>query len=69
LSIDDSLKEIVIPKEHAGFWLDRHGAWHCRDGRFQHRKIIETFHSCIRKDEGGFHLTQRNGDFKESVYP
>jgi hypothetical protein len=63
------LPEIVIPKEAAVFFLDEHGYWrHKEQGKFEHRKIINYFHSCIRKDENGYHLRQRLGDRVEKVY-
>ena len=62
------LKQVVIPKEKAVFWLDGRGRWHGEGGKFQHRKIIEHFHSSIRKDKQGFHLMQRHRDFIEKVY-
>jgi hypothetical protein len=61
--------EIVIPKEAAVFFLDEHGKWrHKEHGKFEHRKIIQYFHSCIRKDEKGYHLRQKIGDRIEKVY-
>jgi len=64
-----NLPEIVIPKEAAVFYLDRHGRWHHKEqGKFEHRKIIQYFHSCIRRDENGYHLRQRIGDRVEKVY-
>jgi hypothetical protein len=62
------LKEVVVPKEQAVFWLDERGRWHGESGEFRHRKIIEHFHSSIRKDKQGFHLMQRHRDFREKVY-
>ncbi len=63
------LPEIVIPKENAVFFMDKHGFWrHKEQGKFQHRKIINYFHSCIRKDENGYHLRQRLGNRIEKVY-
>jgi len=63
------LAEIIIPKEAAVFFLDEHGYWrHKEQGKFEHRKIINYFHSCIRKDENGYHLRQRLGDRVEKVY-
>ena len=62
------LKEVVVPKEKAVFWLDGRGRWHGESGEFKHRKIIEHFHSSIRKDKQGFHLMQRHRDFLEKVY-
>jgi hypothetical protein len=44
------IPEIVIPKEAAVFFLDGHGVWrHKEQGKFEHRKIINYLHSCIRK--------------------
>jgi hypothetical protein len=63
------LTEIVIPKEAAVFYLDQRGFWrHKEQGKFEHRKIINYFHSCIRKDENGYHLRQKLGDRVEKVY-
>ena len=62
------VKEVVIPKEKAAFWLDARGRWHGENGEFRHRKIIEHFHSSIRKDKQGFHLMQKHRHFREKVY-
>lgn len=63
------LTEIVIPKEEAVFFLDKHGFWrHKEQGKFEHRKIINYFHSSIRKDEKGYHLRQKLGNCIEKVY-
>ena len=63
------LTEIVIPKEAAVFFLDKHGFWrHKEQGKFEHKKIINYFHSSIRKDENGYHLAQRLGNRIEKVY-
>jgi hypothetical protein len=61
-------KEIVVAKEDAVFWLDKHGFWHSKEGKFQHKKIINYFHSSIRKDKAGYHLSQTYRDYKEKVY-
>lgn len=61
-------KEVVVPREEAVFCLDRRGRWHTRDGPFENPRIIAYFHSCIRKDSGGFHLAQEHSGFKEKVY-
>jgi hypothetical protein len=60
--------EIVIPRDEAVFWLDKNGFWHNANGKFQHPKIINYFHSCIRRDQNGYHLYQRNEQFREKVY-
>ena len=62
------IKEIVIPKEDAVFWLDKNGCWHNKNGKFQHKKISDYFHSCIKQDRKGYYLYQANGNFKEKVY-
>ena len=64
----NKLKEVVISKEDAIFWLDKNGFWHYGSEKFQHRKIINYFHSSIRKDKDGYHLMQTHRDFKEKVY-
>lgn len=61
-------KEIVIPREKAVFWLDASGFWRNAHGKFQRKKIIDHFHASIRRDRGGYHLTQINGAVKEKVY-
>ncbi|MFP3929004.1 MAG: MFS transporter permease [Desulfobacteraceae bacterium] len=60
--------EVVVPREEAAFWLDRRGKWHNADGPFENPRIIAYFHSCIRKDQGGFHLAQDHRRFREKVY-
>ncbi len=61
-------RQIVVPKEQAVFWLDKNGCWHNEHGKFQHKKVIDYFHSCIRRDENGYYLYQGDGDFSEKVY-
>ena len=60
--------EIEIPKEKAVFWLDENGRWHNVHGEFQHKKIIDYFHSSIQKDEKGYYLFQERGNLREKVY-
>ncbi len=62
------LKEIVISKDKAVFWLDSNGRWHNKHGQFEHRKIIDFFHSSIRKDEDGYYVGQTTESYKEKVY-
>ncbi len=62
------MKEIVIPKEKAVFWLDKNGCWNNKHGKFELKKIIDHFHSSIKKDEAGYHVSQVNGDCLEKVY-
>lgn len=63
-----TLREVVVAREHAVFWLDGTGRWHSEGGPFLHRRIIEHFHASIRKDQQGFHLMQRHRDYREKVY-
>jgi len=60
--------EIVIPKDEAIFWLDKNGRWHNAHGKFQHKKIIDYFHSSIKKDENGYFLSQERENLREKVY-
>ena len=60
--------EIVISKDDAVFWLNANGRWHNAHGEFQHKKIIDYFHSSIQKDEKGYYLSQERGNLREKVY-
>jgi len=60
--------EIVIPKDEAIFWLDKNGRWHNANGKFQHKKIIDYFHTSIKKDENGYYLFQERENLREKVY-
>jgi hypothetical protein len=60
--------EIVISKEDAVFWLNGNGRWHNAHGEFQHKKIIDYFHSAIQKDEQGYYLYQERENLREKVY-
>jgi hypothetical protein len=62
------MDEIVIPKEKAVFWLDRHGHWRNRHGRFERPRIIAKFHAAIGRDQDGYYLTQINEAVREKVY-
>ena len=62
------IKEIVIDKDDAVFWLDGNGCWHNENGKFKHKKIIHFFHSRIRRDQQGYYLYQKNGNYAEKVY-
>lgn len=66
--MSNKLKEIIIPKDKAVFWLDNNGCWHNQHGKFQHKKIIDYFHASICKDMDGYYLSQTTGDYKEKVY-
>lgn len=60
--------QIVIPKDKAVFWLDKNGRWQNVHGEFQHNKIIDYFHSSIKRDENGYYLFQKRDDVEEKVY-
>jgi len=62
------LKEIIISKDEAAFWLDQKGRWNNVHGEFEHKKIIDYFHTSIKKDKDGYYLGQMNGNNKEKVY-
>jgi hypothetical protein len=64
----NKLKENVIPKENAVFWLDKNGCWRNAHGKFENHKIIDYFHSCIQRDQDGYFLSQVNGKYREKVY-
>ena len=64
----EKIKEIVIGQDQAVFWLDANGCWQNENGKFRHKKIIDYFHACIKRDRQGYYLCQENGDHTEKVY-
>jgi hypothetical protein len=64
----EKIKENVIGKDEAVFWLDKNGCWQNQNGKFRHKKIIHYFHSCIKRDRQGYYLYQVNGNYAEKVY-
>jgi hypothetical protein len=60
--------EIVIRRENAVFRLDRRGRWCNAHGVFRNRKIIDYFHSAIRRDEDGYFVCQELENVTEKVY-
>jgi hypothetical protein len=60
--------EITIPKDRAIFWLDKNGRWRNAHGEFKHQKIIDYFHSSIKKDKNGYYLFQERENLREKVY-
>jgi len=58
----------IIPKEKAVFRLDKNGNWRAEDEKFRNQKIINYFHSLIKKDQDGFFLEQEQEHFIEKVY-
>jgi hypothetical protein len=64
----DDIKELVIPKEKAVFWMDASGKWQNEHGPFEHPKIIAYFNSSIRKDKDGYFVAQIRDGLREKVY-
>ena len=64
----EKIKDIVISQDQAVFWLDANGCWQNENGKFRHKKIIDYFHSCIKRDRQGYYLCQENGTHIEKVY-
>ena len=62
------LKEVVIPREDAVFWLDGRGYWRNSGGRFRKKKIVDYFHAAIDRDADGYFVSQVKGDVLEKVY-
>jgi len=58
----------IIPREKAVFRLDKNGNWRADNETFRNKKIINYFHSLIKKDTDGFFLEQEHPDFIEKVY-
>ncbi|MFC1829226.1 MFS transporter permease [Thermodesulfobacteriota bacterium] len=64
----EKFQEIVIPKEAAVFRLDRNGCWQNKYGKFRRKKIIDFFHSSIKRDSAGYYVTQVRDCIREKVY-
>ena len=62
------IKQIIIPRDKAVFWMDKNGVWHNEHGRFEHPKMIAYFNAAIRKDDMGYHVYQLTDEFEEKVY-
>ena len=62
------MKEIIIKKEDAVFWLDAAGCWCNAGGKFRKKKIIDLFHHSIGKDAGGYYVSQIKEGVFEKVY-
>jgi hypothetical protein len=62
------MKQIVINKEDAVFWMDQYGCWRNSGGKFRIRKIIDLFHQSIEKDDDGYFITQGRDGIREKVY-
>ncbi len=62
------LKQIIISKEDAVFWMDKQGEWQNDHGTIEHPRIIKYFNSCIRKDDTGYFVHQKTENTEEKVY-
>ena len=65
---DEQKPIVTIPKEKAVFRLDKNGVWYNGEEKFTNRKIINYFHSMIKKDEDGYFLGQEHKHYIEKVY-
>jgi len=62
------MKEIVIKKEDAVFWMDKSGCWRNDGGKFRKKKINDLFHQSISKDDDGYFVSQIRDNILEKVY-
>ena len=62
------MKEIVINKEDAVFWMDANGRWHNQHGEFEHKRVIDYFNRSIDYDADGYFVSQQRGELIEKVY-
>ena len=58
----------VIPRENAVFRLNENGDWFSMGEKFTNQKIINYFHSAIKRDEDGYFLEQEHEHYIEKVY-
>ena len=68
MSDASQIKEIIIPKEKAVFWMDARGRWCNENGPFEHARIIAYFNQSIRKDQNGYFVEQMRDGMREKVY-
>jgi len=64
----NKIREIIIPKEEAVFWLDKTGCWCNEGGKFRNKKVIDYFHKAIGKDDAGYFVSHVRDDLLEKVY-
>jgi hypothetical protein len=62
------MKEIIINKEDAVFWMDANGRWHNQHGEFEHKRVIDYFNRSIDHDADGYFVSQQRGELIEKVY-
>jgi hypothetical protein len=68
MSPKNIIKERIVTKEEAVFWMDGRGRWCNRHGPFEHPKIIAYFNSSIGMDSRGYFVQQILNGFREKVY-
>jgi hypothetical protein len=64
----NQIREVIIPKEDAVFWLDKAGCWRNVGGKFRNKKVIDYFHAAIGKDDAGYFVSHVRDDVLEKVY-
>jgi hypothetical protein len=64
----NQIREVIIPKEEAVFWLDKAGCWRNAGGKFRNKKVIDYFHAAIGKDDAGYFVSHVRDDVVEKVY-
>lgn len=64
----NQVREVIVPKEEAVFWLDKAGCWRNDGGKFKNKKIIDYFHAAIGMDEGGYFVSHIRDDLREKAY-
>lgn len=64
----NQIREVIIPKEDAVFWLDKAGCWRNDGGKFRNKKVIDYFHAAIGKDDAGYFVSHVRDDLREKVY-
>jgi hypothetical protein len=64
----NQVREVIIPKEEAVFWLDKAGCWRNAGGKFRNKKVIDYFHASIGKDDAGYFVSHVRDDMLEKVY-
>jgi hypothetical protein len=66
--MNQEIKEIVVSREEAVFWMDEKGRWHNQHGPFENPRIIGYFNASIRKDRDGYYLAGEHDNIREKVY-
>jgi hypothetical protein len=64
---EGTIREVVISRDDAVFWLDSRGYWRNSGGRFRKKKIIDLFHASIARDADGYFLLRQKEEGGEQV--